>query len=731
MESPERNSARKKVNNREEGVENELVASVSTQDPNEHKKENNQDASATPHIEVYMEPEVDNDEDEEERDPNDIVDKRVITATPALKQQFQALFNKTHFPDQKAIEWKKTHRDNKCERCTALGLPCTSNPGERELVCHECHRTSARKCSRVDDFRKVFVMEKMGIDEGLWKVLKEAYLEEKSRTTIQKGMEKTHRMEEAEEQGTEEEDELDCDYEVAPQETATSTKRDVKQKRIIADDGGPISSSIPNSSPAKKGKRLQHIPEVVIDKRIIKKILGGGRENSKAATSSSRNVGRIQPDFTYVYTSQKVRSSAFSIRTNTHRVKRVTSDISGINEPANTSDVVDGSKRHRRPTRQALNAEAEHRKRRKVAGNDIIGDLNTHAHDGSAGLPIATAAISTNPAPAGATTSAQTTSPGNAAATNDIYPLPLLPASVSKSTKTKVPSMSAQQTTLPPPKLNQTTPNAVISSPHVPPQGQVEARRLPPPRPIPPELSLSVLKRALEDISSDLRYNRIDIPSVMTQFDDVAERIGRRADLCVVSEPPFPEDQRIVHLKNLPSYILVKLERTCISQLDGLAEGVVPIEPRKQTMRISIQQKKGSPVFRNVQHLQFPLTLAYAFTDYRAQGQTIVPAIIDIATPPGGALNLFNIYVALSRSAGRHSIRLLRKFDSGAILQSHSAELIMEDQRLEHLDAETKASWAVISEQTLVGVSASFKYYLTSIWVHKEREITVGKKSAW
>ncbi|KAK1233393.1 hypothetical protein PQX77_003448 [Marasmius sp. AFHP31] len=56
----------------------------------------------------------------------------------------------------------------------------------------------------------------------------------------------------------------------------------------------------------------------------------------------------------------------------------------------------------------------------------------------------------------------------------------------------------------------------------------------PPPsrQPVPPELSLRVLKRALEDISSDLRYRRIDERNAMVKFDDVADRIGRRAALC-------------------------------------------------------------------------------------------------------------------------------------------------------------------------------------------------------
>ncbi|KAI6002070.1 hypothetical protein EDD15DRAFT_2157991 [Pisolithus albus] len=50
------------------------------------------------------------------------------------------------------------------------------------------------------------------------------------------------------------------------------------------------------------------------------------------------------------------------------------------------------------------------------------------------------------------------------------------------------------------------------------------------------------------------------------------------------------------------------------------------------------------------------MTAAYAFTDYRSQGQTLPCVIADIATPPSGGLNLFNLYVALSRSSGRSSI---------------------------------------------------------------------------
>ncbi|KAJ4489944.1 hypothetical protein J3R30DRAFT_3278722, partial [Lentinula aciculospora] len=62
-----------------------------------------------------------------------------------------------------------------------------------------------------------------------------------------------------------------------------------------------------------------------------------------------------------------------------------------------------------------------------------------------------------------------------------------------------------------------------------------------------------------------------------------------------------------------------------------------------------------------------------------AQGQTTVPVIIDIASPLTGALNLFNIYVALLHSSGRHRIPLLREFDPKILLQGNSPELLMED----------------------------------------------------
>ncbi|THU78168.1 hypothetical protein K435DRAFT_700675 [Dendrothele bispora CBS 962.96] len=83
----------------------------------------------------------------------------------------------------------------------------------------------------------------------------------------------------------------------------------------------------------------------------------------------------------------------------------------------------------------------------------------------------------------------------------------------------------------------------------------------------------------------------------------------------------------------------------------------------------------GQTLTRTVTRSQYPITAAYAFTDYRTQGQTIRPVLVDIATPPTGGLSLTALYVALSRKP----------------------ELMQEDDRLERLDQVTKVWWSRMS----------------------------------
>ena len=153
------------------------------------------------------------------------------------------------------------------------------------------------------------------------------------------------------------------------------------------------------------------------------------------------------------------------------------------------------------------------------------------------------------------------------------------------------------------------------------------------------------------------------------------------------------EEGSTVTLKFLPECVLVKLDRTRAAALPHLEEGVIPIQPIPSKIQVQVRGKTHT-----VTRTQFPMTGAYSFTDYRAQGQTIPYVVVDIASPPSSRLSLFNLYVALSRSSGRDTIRLLREFDDETFLQGHEPELVDEDDRLKQLDLVTGEWWTKMQE---------------------------------
>lgn len=181
--------------------------------------------------------------------------------------------------------------------------------------------------------------------------------------------------------------------------------------------------------------------------------------------------------------------------------------------------------------------------------------------------------------------------------------------------------------------------------------------------------------------------------NIQTDLDLANGARGEIVDIILHADEPACTDP-VVHLQHLPAYVLVKMSRTRASKLKDLASGVIPVEPTKCTMQIEVERADGSPMKRTVTRRQFPITPAYAFTDYRSQGQTIPSVLVDISSPPGPAkLSLFNLYVALSRSSGRSTIRLLRDFEDSLFYQEHDEDLLTEDARLDELDRKTKAWW--------------------------------------
>ena len=134
--------------------------------------------------------------------------------------------------------------------------------------------------------------------------------------------------------------------------------------------------------------------------------------------------------------------------------------------------------------------------------------------------------------------------------------------------------------------------------------------------------------------------------------------------------------------------MLIKLHRTKAPSLAGLAPNLIPIELVKKNFVINKNSIK-----KTVNRTQLPLTLTYAFTDYRSQGQTLYPVIIDVGRPPFGHLTPFNMYVAPSRGTGRDNIWLLRDFDP-TLLQQHPREYLrLEDERLTKLNESMTKIW--------------------------------------
>jgi hypothetical protein len=142
--------------------------------------------------------------------------------------------------------------------------------------------------------------------------------------------------------------------------------------------------------------------------------------------------------------------------------------------------------------------------------------------------------------------------------------------------------------------------------------------------------------------------------------------------------------QSIVYLQYPPAVVLFRPDKSHL-KLEGLPDGTIPLQPSKKGMEISYPNGRKGTVHRK----QLPITAAYAFTDYKAQGQTLQPVIVDIGNPPSGGLNAFNAYVAISRGRSRETLRLLRDFNSSIFTKHPSVDLAECDKRLDILDKET------------------------------------------
>ena len=82
---------------------------------------------------------------------------------------------------------------------------------------------------------------------------------------------------------------------------------------------------------------------------------------------------------------------------------------------------------------------------------------------------------------------------------------------------------------------------------------------------------------------------------------------------------------------------------------------------------------------RRVRLEQFALTLAYARTDFKAQGQTMLHgAVLDLQRPARGKTPSTSPYVQLSRVTSLDMVFILRPFDIAELRAPLSDELLAE-----------------------------------------------------
>ena len=149
-----------------------------------------------------------------------------------------------------------------------------------------------------------------------------------------------------------------------------------------------------------------------------------------------------------------------------------------------------------------------------------------------------------------------------------------------------------------------------------------------------------------------------------------------------------PDERGTIHLKYPPPVIYFKPEMQTRALFEGVPPGIIPISPSMVGFSVDVD---GGRV--KLERRQLAVVPAYAFTDYKSQGQTMECVIVDISKPPSGSLSPFSVYVALSRSRGRKTIRILRDFDPALFMHHPSEDLRTEMERLRHLDEKTREAY--------------------------------------
>ncbi len=150
--------------------------------------------------------------------------------------------------------------------------------------------------------------------------------------------------------------------------------------------------------------------------------------------------------------------------------------------------------------------------------------------------------------------------------------------------------------------------------------------------------------------------------------------------------PVIADEDNVVHLLYPLALILFKplSDSRTIPSFDNVPAGLLPIVPSEVSFLVKTSTNKYT-VYRR----QFVLAAAYGFTHHKGQGQTLEYVLVDLADPPKTPMDGFHAYVALSRSRGRDTVRILRDFNLDVLMTPPSPELTLEDTWLRRLHDDT------------------------------------------
>jgi hypothetical protein len=138
-----------------------------------------------------------------------------------------------------------------------------------------------------------------------------------------------------------------------------------------------------------------------------------------------------------------------------------------------------------------------------------------------------------------------------------------------------------------------------------------------------------------------------------------------------------------------PAYMLVKVPGKEF-RLGPFPVGVFPLELSTLTFEV----RKKRQLIRSATFRQFPVTLAYAITNYKSQGETYSNGLLtDLRKPLTGSTPAASLYVQLSRVQTIQQLSIMRDFDPEELRKPLPHDLMEELEWEQEMDARTREKY--------------------------------------